>query len=43
MVLNNLTPKIEIDPETFKVKVDGNLITTEPATKLSLARLYELF
>ena len=43
MVLNNLTPKIEIDPETFKVKVDGNLVTTEPATKLSLARLYELF
>ncbi|KAG2478419.1 MAG: Urease subunit alpha [Nitrosopumilales archaeon] len=43
MVLNNLTPKIEIDPETFKVKVDGKLVTTEPATKLSLARLYELF
>lgn len=43
MVLNNLTPKIEIDPETFKVKVDGNLVTTEPANKLSLARLYELF
>jgi len=43
MVLNNLTPKIEIDPETFKVKVDGNLVTTEPASKLSLARLYELF
>ncbi len=43
MVLNNLTPKIEIDPETFKVKVDGNLVTTEPAIKLSLARLYELF
>ena len=43
MVLNNLTPKIEIDPETFKVKVDGNLVTIEPADKLSLARLYELF
>ncbi len=43
MVLNNLTPKIEIDPETFKVKVDGNVVTTEPASKLSLARLYELF
>jgi len=43
MVLNNLTPKIEIDPETFKVKVDGNLVTIEPASKLSLARLYELF
>lgn len=43
MVLNNLTPKIEIDPETFKVKVDGNLVTIDPANKLSLARLYELF
>ena len=43
MVLNNLTPKIEIDPETFKVKVDGNLVTIDPADKLSLARLYELF
>lgn len=43
MVLNNLTPKIEIDPETFKVKVNGNLVTIDPATKLSLARLYQLF
>ena len=43
MVLNDLTPKIEIDPETFKVKVDGNLVTIDPADKLSLARLYELF
>jgi urease subunit alpha len=43
MVLNNLTPKIEIDPETFKVKVDGNLVTIDPANKLSLARLYQLF
>lgn len=43
MILNNLTPKIEIDPETFKVKVDGNLVTIDPASKLSLARLYELF
>jgi len=43
MVLNNLTPKIEIDPETFKVKVNGNLVTIDPANKLSLARLYQLF
>jgi len=43
MVLNNLTPKIEIDPETFKVKVDGNLVTIDPAISVSLARLYELF
>jgi urease subunit alpha len=43
MVHNNLTPKIEIDPETYVVKVDGQIATTEPATKLSLARLYNLF
>lgn len=43
MVHNNLTPKIEIDPETYVVKVDGVVATTEPATKLSLARLYNLF
>jgi len=43
MMYNNLTPKIEIDPETYVVKVDGKVATTEPATKLSLARLYNLF
>ena len=43
MVFNNLTPSIEIDPETYVVKVDGKVITSEPASKLSLARLYNLF
>jgi len=43
MKYNNLTPKIEIDPETYEVKVDGKLATTEPAENLSLARLYNLF
>lgn len=43
MLYNNLTPKIEIDPETYKVTVDGKLATTEPSTKLSMARLYHLF
>ena len=43
MLYNNLMPKIEIDPETFKVTVDGKLVTTDPAEKLSLARLYQLF
>jgi urease subunit alpha len=43
MVYNNLTPKIEIDPETYIVKVDGKIATTEPANKLSLSRLYNLF
>lgn len=43
LVFNNLTPSIEIDPETYKVKVDGKVVTSEPASKLSLARLYNLF
>lgn len=43
MVFNNLTPSIEIDSETYIVKVDGKVVTSEPASKLSLARLYNLF
>ena len=43
MVYNNLIPKIEIDPETYVVKVDGKVATTEAAQKLSLSRLYNLF
>ncbi|MGI0048090.1 MAG: urease subunit alpha [Nitrososphaera sp.] len=43
MLYNDLTPKIEIDPETYEVKVDGRLATVPAAEKLSLARLYNLF
>ncbi|HYL66943.1 MAG TPA: urease subunit alpha [Nitrosopumilaceae archaeon] len=43
MLYNNLVPKIEIDPETYKVTVDGKLATTEPSQKLAMARLYHLF
>jgi len=43
MILNNLTPKIDIDPETYTVKVDGKVAITQPASKLSLSRLYNLF
>ena len=43
MIHNNLTPKIEIDPETYEVKVDGKLATVKPADKLALARLYNLY
>jgi urease subunit alpha len=43
MVHNSLTPRIDIDPETYVVKVDGKAVTSEPATTLSLARLYNLF
>jgi urease subunit alpha len=40
---NDLAPKIEVDPETYEVKVDGKIATTEPVRTLSMARLYNLF
>ncbi len=43
MQLNDLTPDIDIDPETYTVIVDGEHITCEPAEKLPLAQLYHLF
>ena len=43
MVYNNLTPEIDIDPETFKVKVNGELVSVDPAKTVSLSRLYQLF
>ncbi len=43
MRLNDVLPNIEIDPETYKVTVDGEHLTCEPATKLPLAQLYQLF
>lgn len=43
LLLNDKTPKIEVDPETYEVKVDGKLATVEPAKTLSLSRTYNLF
>ncbi len=43
MVLNGLTPDIEVDPETYEVRADGALLTCEPAEVLSLAQRYFLF
>ena len=43
MKRNDLTPNIHIDPETYRVTVDGELLTCEPAAKLPLAQLYHLF
>ena len=43
MILNGATPKIEIDPETKKVKADGVEITSEPAETLPMTQLYYLF
>ncbi len=43
MVMNAATPEIEVDPETYEVKVDGEHITCQPMEKLSLAQRYFLF
>lgn len=43
MLYNDLTPSIDVDPETYEVRVNGNIATVDPAQKLSLARLYNLF
>jgi len=43
MVHNSGTPNIEVDPETYEVRVDGALITCEPAAILPLAQRYFLF
>jgi urease subunit alpha len=40
---NDALPSIDIDPETFAIKVDGELIEPSPATELPLAQLYNLF
>jgi urease subunit alpha len=43
MIHNGATPKIEIDPETYDVRADGELLTCEPADKLPMAQRYFLF
>ncbi|SMC04960.1 urease subunit alpha [Sulfobacillus thermosulfidooxidans DSM 9293] len=43
MMLNDQTPHIEVDPETYRVYVDGERITSRPATVLPLAQRYFLF
>ncbi len=43
MVLNDATPHIEVDPETYEVRADGNLLTCAPATVLPMAQRYFLF
>ncbi len=43
MVLNDATPKIEVDPETYEVRADGELLTCPPADVLPMAQRYFLF
>lgn len=43
MVHNHWLPNITVDPQTYEVRADGELLTCEPATVLPLAQLYNLF
>ena len=43
MIHNSATPLIEVDPETYEVRADGELLTCEPAQVLAMAQRYFLF
>jgi len=43
MVLNSWMPVIEVDPQTYEVRADGELLTCEPAAELPMAQRYFLF
>ncbi|MDO6726796.1 urease subunit alpha [Cognatishimia sp. 1_MG-2023] len=41
--LNSATPKVEVNPETYEVRADGELLTCQPATELPMAQRYFMF
>jgi len=43
MIHNDATPDVSVDPETYAVTADGELLVCEPATELPLAQRYFLF
>jgi urease subunit alpha len=43
MIHNSALPKIEVDPETYEVRADGDLLTCAPATVLPMAQRYFLY
>jgi urease subunit alpha len=43
MIHNDATPDIKIDPETYEVRADGELLVCEPAKELPMAQRYFLF
>jgi urease subunit alpha len=43
MILNDALPNIEVDPQTYEVRADGQLLTCEPARSLPLTQRYFLF
>ena len=43
MILNDATPLVKVDPETYQVTADGELLTCQPVSVLPLAQLYFLY
>ena len=43
MLLNDYQPEIEVDPQNYQVKADGQLLMCEPADVLPMAQRYFLF
>lgn len=43
LMLNDALPKVEVNPETYEVRADGELLTCEPAAELPMAQRYFLF
>ena len=43
MVMNDMCPEIEVNPETYEVRANGELLTCEPAAELPMAQRYFLF
>jgi urease subunit alpha len=43
MILNNATPRMEVNPETYEVRADGRLLTCEPAKVLALTQRYFMY
>jgi urease subunit alpha len=40
---NDAVPRIEVEPDTFTVRVDGEVVEPAPAAELPMAQLYHLF
>ncbi|MEJ8573946.1 urease subunit alpha [Microbaculum marinum] len=43
MIHNSLTPRMEVDPETYEVRADGEILTSKPADRLPMAQLYFMY
>ena len=43
MIYNDLCPKVEVDPETYEVRANGEILTCEPASELPMAQRYFLY